>query len=184
MEEIEVPLEQSQEHLQHAAEHSGEKWISQVALSSAILAVLAAIAALMSGHHVNEAMISQIQSSDHWSYYQAKGIKASLLSTKGQLLQELQGAKYAPQKIKDDKKLAEYQSQQEETKKLAEETKEESEKHLKLHNTFSKSVTFFQVAIAIGAISALSRRRKFWYVSLGFGLGGLLFFILGFLGKT
>src|SRR5260370_7782114 len=82
MEESEVPLEDLQEHVHHTAEHSGETWISWVALSTAILAVLAAIAGLLSGKHANEAMMSQIAASDLWSYYQAKSIKASVLVPK------------------------------------------------------------------------------------------------------
>src|SRR6476620_11734913 len=82
MEEAEVPLEDLQEHVHHSAEHGGEKWISWVALSTAILAVLAAIAGLLSGKHANEAMMSQIEASDQWGYYQAKSIKASVLDAK------------------------------------------------------------------------------------------------------
>ncbi|PYK07766.1 MAG: hypothetical protein DME66_00240, partial [Verrucomicrobia bacterium] len=51
MEEAEVPLENLQEHVHHSAEHSGEAWVSWVALSTAILAVLATIASLLSGQH-------------------------------------------------------------------------------------------------------------------------------------
>src|SRR5467141_621417 len=82
MEEAEVPLEHLQEQVHHKAEHSGETWISWVALSTAILAVLAAIAGLLSGQHVNEAMMKQIEASDQWNYYQAKSIKASVLDAK------------------------------------------------------------------------------------------------------
>src|SRR5437016_14458606 len=82
MEEAEVPLEKLQEEIHHSAEHSGEAWISWVALSTAILAVLAAIAGLLSGKHANEAMMSQIEASDQWGYYQAKSIKASVLDAK------------------------------------------------------------------------------------------------------
>jgi len=39
-----------------------------VALSTAILAVLAAIAGLLSGKHANEAMMNQIEASDQWNY--------------------------------------------------------------------------------------------------------------------
>jgi len=66
----------------HSAEHSGETWISWVALSTAILAALAAIAALLSGRHVNKAMMNQIEASDQWNYYQAKGITAAVLDAK------------------------------------------------------------------------------------------------------
>ena len=87
MSEIEVPLEQSQEHIYEHAGHSG--WLSKVALSTAITAVIAAIAALMAGHHSNEALISQIQSSDHWGHYQAKSIKSSILYLKTDLAKEM-----------------------------------------------------------------------------------------------
>ncbi len=79
MEAPEVPLENTQEHIKEHARESGEKWILGVALSTAIFAAIAAIASLLAGQHINEAMISQIQASDHWAYYQAKGIKAGVL---------------------------------------------------------------------------------------------------------
>src|SRR5437773_6116679 len=82
VEEAEVPLEHLHEQVHHSAEHSEEAWISWVALSTAILAVLAAIAGLLSGKNANEAMMSQIEASDQWSYYQAKSIKAAVLDTK------------------------------------------------------------------------------------------------------
>src|SRR5207247_9492041 len=82
MEEAEVPLEHLHEQVHHSAEHSRERWISWVALSTAVLAVLAAIAGLLSGHHVNEAMMKQIEASDQWRDYQAKSIKAAVLDAK------------------------------------------------------------------------------------------------------
>src|SRR3954449_3128283 len=82
MEEAEVPLEGLHEETHHAAEHSGVRWVSWVALSTAILAVFAAITGLLSGKHANEAMMSQIEASDQWAYYQAKGIKAAVLDAK------------------------------------------------------------------------------------------------------
>jgi hypothetical protein len=36
----------------------------------------------------------------------------------------------------------------------------------------------FQIAIAIAAISALTRRRRFWIVSLLFGAAGCVFLLL------
>jgi hypothetical protein len=37
------------------------------------------------------------------------------------------------------------------------------------------AVTFFQVAIAMGAIAVLAKRPKLWFVSLGLGAAGLVF---------
>ena len=46
------------------------------------------------------------------------------------------------------------------------------------HEVFAGGVTMFQIAIAIAAISALTKRRKFWIVSLLFGAAGCAFLIL------
>src|SRR5256885_4554172 len=104
MEEIEAPLEQAQEDIHHHAHHATERWIGWVALSSALLAALAAVNALLAGHYVNEAMIEQMRETNQWNYYQAKGIKAGQLATEVHLLQALD--KPAPEKNQD--KLEEY----------------------------------------------------------------------------
>jgi hypothetical protein len=41
----------------------------------------------------------------------------------------------------------------------------------------------FQIAIAIAAISALTRKQRFWYVSLLFGGVGCAFLIFGAITK-
>jgi hypothetical protein len=175
MEHPEVPLEQSQEDIFHHAHDSTESWIMGVALTAALLAVIAAITALMAEHHANEAMILQIQSSDQWNFYQAKSIKSSLLATKAELLAAL--GKTVEEK--DLKKLEEYKKEQEEIKDLAAEKQHESESHLRHHAVLSRSLTMFQVGIAIGAIAVLTKRKRFWMASLGFGFVGLLFFAWG-----
>ena len=129
-------------------------------------------------HHANEAMIDQIQASDQWNYYQAKGIKANLLSTKDELLVGL-GKTVDP---KDQHKLEEYKRQQAEIKAAAEEKQHESEAHLRHHTILSRSLTMFQVGIAISAIAVLTKRRRFWGVAVAFGLAGLAFFLWGIVG--
>lgn len=173
MEEAEVPLENLHEEIHHHAEHSGEKWISWVALSTAILAVLAAITGLLSGMHANEAMMSQIESSDQWSYYQAKSIKASVLDAKVALSNSPNEA--------DAQKRDRYEKEQEEIKSEAEQKQAEAKSHFHQHEVFARGVTMFQIAIAIAAISALTKKRRFWIVSLLFGIAGAVFLALGFL---
>jgi hypothetical protein len=171
MEEAEVPLEHLHEEIHHRAEHGGPPWISWVALSTAILAVLAAIAGLLSGMHANEAMMSQIQASDQWGYYQAKSIKAAVLEAKTTL------AEAATEK--DKEKAAQYQEEQAEIKLEAEHKEAEAKSNFHKHEVFARSVTMFQIAIAIAAISALTKKRRFWFVSLVFGLAGAVFLVLG-----
>jgi hypothetical protein len=177
-EEIEVPTEHLHEAMEHGAEESKEKWILGVALSSALLAGFAAVAALSAGHNANEAMLDQIKASDQWNYYQAKGIKAAVLGSKIELLKTLH---HAPAKDDTDK-IAQYKDDQQKISDEAKVDEDSSEAHLKHHENLAFSVTFFQVAIAVGAISALARRRAFWFVSLCFGAVGVFFLAIGFWG--
>jgi Domain of unknown function (DUF4337) len=173
MEEAEVPLEHLHEHVKESAEHTGAAWISWVALSTAILAVLASIAGLLSGQHANEAMMNQIEASDKWNYYQAKSIKASVLDAK----MSLAGAPNESDQSKRDR----YEKEQEEIKSEAEQKEAAAKSNFHKHELFARGVTMFQIAIAIAAISALTRKRSFWFVSLVFGAVGCVFLVLAHL---
>ena len=170
MEESDVPLEHLHEHVKESAEHTGEAWISWVALSTAILAVLAAIASLLSGEYANEAMMNQIEASDQWSYYQAKSIKAAVLDAKT-------GLSGAPSES-DQSKRERYADEQEEIKSEAEQKQAAAKSYFHKHEVFARGVTMFQIAIAIAAISALTKKRSFWAVSLVFGALGCAFLVL------
>ncbi len=181
MDEIEVPLEQTQEHLQHASLHgshhddggSGPSLINLGAVLSAILAVFAAICALLAGHYSNEAMIEQIKSSDQWSYYQAKGIKGALQEFRLEINANQSEGKVA----KIEEKIEKYKKDQEQIQEIAKEREETSEKFLRWHERLAMAVTFFQVAIAVIAIGVLTRKRFFFYMGAGSGLIGLTAFV-------
>lgn len=177
MEEAEIPTEHLQEEIHHHAQSAAQSWIMGVALTSALLAVLAAVSALLSGHHANEAMIEQMKASDSWSYYQAKGIKAAVLGSRIDFHRALKRA-VAPA---DEEKLGKYEEEQAKISVEAKELEASSRRHLRTHETFAAAVTLFQVAIGIAAIAALTRKRRFWLVSMAFGTAGLVFFVLGFL---
>jgi len=171
VEEAEVPLEHLHEHVHHSAEHGGEAWISWVALSTAMLAVFAAITGLLSGKHANEAMMNQIEASDQWSYYQAKSVKAALLDAKMSLATVTDE--------KDHAKAARYEEEQTEIKSEAERKQADAKSNFHRHEVYARGVTMFQIAIAVAAISALTKKRRFWLVSLLFGAAGCVFVVLG-----
>jgi hypothetical protein len=177
MDEPEVPTEHLHEEIHHQAAHGGDRWIMGVALSSALLASVAAVASMSSGHYSTEAMVSQIESANQWSYFQSKSIKEAQLKTKMELLDALG----KPATDSDKTKSAEYQHDKAEIQKKAEELGKEAQHFLHTHHLLARSVTMFQIAIAIGAISALTRRRSFWFVSLVFGAIGLLLMVQSFL---
>jgi hypothetical protein len=185
VEEIEVPLEKTQEDIEHAAHEAHEGaghgsktgWVTWSALLSALLAVCAAVASLNAGHHANEAMIDQIKSSDSWNYYQAKGIKASVATTRMEILEAV--GKPVPEAVKA--KIAQYADDQKEIQDTAKEQEATSGHHFEVHAIFAESVTFFQIAIAVTAIAVLVRRKQFLLVAGGFGAVGLYFLVQGFL---
>ena len=175
MEHSEVPLEQAQEEIAHHAHQATEKWIMGVALTAAFLAVLAAITSLLAEHHADEAMLDQIRNSDKWGFYQAKSIKANLFATKMELLQAMGKAVDE----KDPGKVEGYRKEQETVKEDAEERERASEVHLRHHTILSGSVTMFQIGIAVGAISVLTKRKSFWFGSLGLGVIGVVLLLVG-----
>src|SRR2546423_13217961 len=179
MEAPEVPTEHLQEQIQeHAEQHTPQRgWVMRVALSSAIIAALAAVGSLKAGHTANEALLKQIESSDQWNFFQAKSIKAGQLKSKRDLLVAL-GKEASPQ---DLAKIAEYEHEQDEIKSEAERLAKESRQLLHKHETFSHSVTFFQISIAVSAMSVLVRSRRLWTVSLVFATIGVSFLVVGLL---
>jgi cytochrome b len=173
MEETEVPMEHLHETIEEKVEDAikeNEKgWSMYVAISTALIAVFAAISALLAGHHSDEAVIEQIKASDQWAYYQAKGIKAEIMAF---AISEGKG---------DQSKIDKYKSEQADISENATEHENESALHAEKHKELSKAVTFFQIAIAISAIAILTRRKQLWYISLLLALGGIGFFIMGLL---
>jgi hypothetical protein len=169
MEEIEVPTEHLHEEINEKAEEllrkTENKWTLFVAISTALMAVIAALGGMFAGHHSNEALIMQIKSSDQWAFYQAKSIKSQI-----RLM--------LPQNLVTKSPEVE-KKEQEDVKRTAEHYEKESEAHLQRHIVLARCVTLLQVAIAISAISIITRRRFLWYIAMLIALGGIWFFIAG-----
>ena len=180
MERAEVPLEQSQEEITHHAHASTEPWIMGVALSTALLAVFAAVTALLAEHQANEAMFEHIERANQWSYFQAKSIKEKLLKTKVAIL-TASDKNWKPD-AEDAADLKKYKDEKTDIEAEAHEKEASAKAHMRHHLFLSLSVTMFQVAIAVGAISVLTRRRSFWFAGLAFGSVGLVLLGYGLLG--
>lgn len=178
MEELEDPTERVSEQINEKAEElvkAQERTWSVVAISTALIAVCAAISGLMAGHFSNEAMMEQIKASDQWAFYQAKGIKAEIkvLEIKSS------GANVAGSSGTDSSGASRYKKEQDEIKTEAEKFQQESASHLERHVSLSRAVTLFQIAIAISAIAILTKRKPLWYFGLVLALVGIVFFTIG-----
>ena len=184
----EVETETLMEKIHEEVEHEGGARLKRIALSTALFAALAAIAALKAGATVNEALVLkteatrlQAEASDQWAYYQAKGIKAA--TAEASRTSWLAIAKEPPAEYAEKQKryLAE---QKEIDKKAREKEKERDEKSkeadelLHHHHGFANTVALFQVAIALGAVAALTKSRPVWAASLLLGAAAtVLFFV-------
>jgi hypothetical protein len=187
--EIKDQLEEATEHALEAAEHRS-RWLVYLSFSTALIAVLAAIAALESGTYSNEALmqkndalLAQSKASDEWAYYQAKSVKATVYTAQAEAWQKTNPEVAA----KDQAEALRYGNEEQEISKAAKEFENEvrkntelSEKSMEHHHRFAYSVTMFQISIALAAVSALSRQKTVWYAGLLVGLIGLLYFADGF----
>jgi Domain of unknown function (DUF4337) len=179
----EVETEKLHEAIQEEMEKEGGAFLRQIALSTAILAALAAVAALRAGATVNEALVLkteatrlQAEASDQWAYYQAKGVKAAV--AEAMRAPWIASGKEPPAELAEkERRYAEEQKEIQE--KAREKERERDEKSLEAdhllhrHHWFASAVAFFQVSIALGAVAALTRNRLVWMGSMLVGLAGL-----------
>jgi len=132
--------------------------LRNIALTTAMLAAIGAVAALRAGGTVNEALVLkteagrlQAEASDQWAYYQAKGIKATVQETSRAVW--LAAGKTPPANI--EQSIQRYAAEQREIEKDAREKErqrddrsKEADKRLGRHHHFANSVALIQVSIA------------------------------------
>ena len=192
-EEIEIDTDKLRETIDEEVERAGGgrllRWIS---LTTGILAALAAIASLRAGATVNEALVLkteatrlQAEASDQWAYYQAKGIKGAIAQSEANSWQA--SGKTPPAALATE--AARYSAQQDTIRKAAAQLEHERDRRsaeadvlLEEHRRFAASVALFQIAIALGAIAALTRVSLVWIGSLVAGVIGLILMSIPFLG--
>jgi hypothetical protein len=254
-EEVEIETRDLQDTIEDLHQERGERdaearkaaWTRYIAMATAFLAVVAAVAALQSGTLVNEAMIQQLKASDGWNEYQAarqKGhlytlaatalldagaaaagrraagmVSGGLTSAGGSARSPVHTASAAEgaarsaglvreadrrrarraggeadrrtpppdwTRLPAGLRLAEYVGQvekeagkQEGLREQAEEYQRKSEHDMHTHHRFAESVAFFQVAIGLSAVAALTGMKPVWWLSLLVGAAGLASFVAG-----
>jgi hypothetical protein len=188
----EIETEKLHEAILEEMEKEGGGFLKRIALTTAVLAAFAAIAALKAGATVNEALVLktestrlQAQASDRWAYYQAKGLKAAIqeaTAASWEAVGKPPPPKLSEQRARYAKEQAEIKVSAEEKEKERDEKSAEADHLLHRHHRFANAVALFQVSIALGALAALTRNRTVWWGSVILGLSGIPLFILAFLG--
>jgi hypothetical protein len=157
------------------ADERQRTWMSRVAVSTAVMAALAAISSSMSSGHLNEAMISQIRASDQWAYYQAKGVKAAIVE--GRIDSAGDAKQGAPSG--DAERLARYKSEQEQISGEAKTKQAEADRHLVRYKAMAHAATALQIGIGVAAVALLLRKNVYWVLALLAGGAGTFFLVQG-----
>ena len=164
-----------------------EKWQGWLALSTAIMAVLAALTTLYMGKFSSRAIMSLGQESDQWAYYQAKSIKGHTFEVNLKTL-ELQyltqkgmspqaSAEYRKTMKKYSDELKRYDGEKKEIKDKAEAIAKVKLKAQDMGGNFAYALIFLQIALMLSSIASLTKRHYLWYIALICNLGWLFFFV-------
>ena len=176
------PHDHAVEHAGHEGHHdNNDGFASRLAVMTAIISTVGALFSYQGGATQNDAMIyknnaaiKKTEASNQWNYYQAKSNKQNL----AELAMALPGVDVEKYK----KEVARYKAEKEDIKKDAEKLEaaskkwdDESEKQIHLHHRWAQAMTVMQVAIALAAITLLTKKK--WMqmgVYLATAIGGVL----------
>jgi hypothetical protein len=164
-----------------------EKWQGWLALSTAIMAVLAALTTLYMGKFSSRAIMAQGQESDQWAYYQAKSIKGHTfeVNKKTLELQFITQKGMSPEAADEYRKILKtygdeikrYEGEKKEIKDKAEGIAKVKLKAQEMGGDFAYSLIFLQIALMLSSIASLTKRHYLWYIALGCNVGWLFFFL-------
>ncbi len=164
--------------MEHVAQHGGDNFTSRLAVLTAVLSTVGAIFGYLGGHsqnaallYKNEASIVKTAASNQWNYYQAKSNKQNLAElsvvlTSGEMQQKF---KLAVDRYQLEK--AEIKTQAEKLEAEVDIANKNSEMEMHVHERWALATTLLQIAIALAAITLLTRKR--WMLFGVFGATGL-----------
>jgi hypothetical protein len=195
-EEIEIDTDKLRETIDDEIERSeqrGAKMLRWVALYTAVLAAVTAVVSLHAGSTINEALVLkseatalQAQASDQWAYYQAKGIKGAIALNAAQSYAA--AGKKAPdslaaQAAKYTKDQADITTEARKLEAERDAKSHEADGLLGRHHHYAFAVALLQVAIALGAVAALTRQNAAFGLSVVCGVAGAAIALLAAMGR-
>jgi hypothetical protein len=164
----------------HQAQKDKEKrdsWTKYVSLWMIILAVCAAFATQKGAgfssatiKQLNEATFNQALASDQWSFFQAKGIKQSLYE------RDLERAGKGSAPAADSALVAKVRKYDSDKKDISNQAKafEDKRDQARIGSTHSAELarqmglatTLFQIAIALGGVCMVVKKKSLWFASM------------------
>ncbi|HRH13995.1 MAG TPA: DUF4337 domain-containing protein [Azonexus sp.] len=164
--------------VEHVAQHGGDSFTSRLAVLTAVLSTVGAIFGYMGGHSQNaalllknEAAIQKTSASNQWNYYQAKSNKQNLAELSITLTSGEAQEKYKQEVERYKQEKTEIKVEADKLEALAKEADKKSEAEMHVHERWALATTLLQIAIALAAITLLTRKR--WLLGGVFGSAGL-----------
>ena len=174
--------------VEHVAQHGGDNFTSRLAVLTAILSTIGAIFGYMGGHsqnaallYKNEAAIQKTSASNQWNYYQAKSNKQNLAELSITLTSGEVQQKYVQEVTRYKAEKEEIKAAAEKLEALAKEADQKSEAEMHVHERWALATTLLQIAIALAAITLLTRKRWLLVGVLGSTGLGLVAGVMGYL---
>ncbi len=169
------------------SESAGRRWTDHVARTTAVLAVLAAVASGAYANQFSHTILAQTEASDQWSYYQAKSIKKHINT--GQLEMERALAAGRPDLALALAQLEagaaaaakRYDAELAEIKGRAETLDAAKARHQKQGDRFQYAFVVLQAGVVLSTIAASARRRELWLFAILCGLAGLAMVVNSYL---
>jgi Domain of unknown function (DUF4337) len=156
--------------VEHRAEH--DPFAGRIAVMTAIFATIGALFGYMAGKtqndalmFKNEAAIRKTEASDQWNFYQAKSSKQNLAELGAALTSGEAQARYQKEVERYNKEKNEIMPEAKKFEQQSKEAEEKSEASLHVHHRWAQATTLIQIAIAMAAISILTRNRGLQYFS-------------------
>lgn len=185
MSEVELP---NPEELEEAR---GKAFTKRVALTTAIFAVVLAITSLGGNNAMKEMLLAQQQSSDQWSFYQAKALREHLyrgqkLRLEIDLIERGSGMKPEVRERVEGmlKKMSEeevrYNSEKKEIENEAKKLEHERDVNRSKDPYFDYGEVLLQIAIVMASVSILSGSRPVFYFAIVSACLGTLASLNGF----
>ena len=185
MAEVELPNPEELE------ERRDKAFSRRVALTTAIYAVVLAIASLGGNNSMKDMLLAQQQSSDQWAFYQAKVIREHLYRAQ-KLVMEAELADPAAvrgprqdrlealaRQFADEEKR--YSAEKKDIEKDAKRLEHERDVNRDRDPYFDYAEVLLQIAIVCSSVSILSTSRPMFWFSMALALLGVVFTANGFL---
>ena len=164
--------------VEHVAQHGGDNFTSRVAVLTAVLSTVGAIFGYLGGHsqnaallYKNEAAIQKTSASNQWNYYQAKSNKQNLAELSIVLTAGEAREKYVQDVARYKREKEEIKVEAEKLEAVAKEADQKSDREMHVHERWALATTLLQIAIAMAAITLLTRKR--WMLFGVYGATGL-----------